>query len=584
VPDGLSPAQPDDVAGVEQANGQIRLLRLLKELRAVAAQFDEDVLSERMRGSAEPVGHIDTAAVGRCLEDVLALRDVDVGNRHHGDARVVEGGDGVRNHGRVREDRVVVDRDDDRRGGEPCRLVAAHHKPGRLLVPLDPNFGKGGGDGVSSAVLRAIVYDDHLDGRLLGESRLHRLKRIVTPVLGDDDDRRVAVEHAQDYACGSLHLRLVRLGVNAVFLEPRMGGIETFVRRLLPALLEVRPGLSITVFVNEAGRATLSEESWARDIELVTHPLLGRRGVRALSEALLVGSLARRRGCDLLHSVAMTGPVRPSLPSVVAVPDSTWLRVPGSVPPWTRLLWRAVVTPAARRADRVIVYSQAARTAIAEDFGIAAERIDVVTLGPGADPVTPATGERELRERLGLGDGPIVLAVSALLAHKNLPPLVEAMASVRRRVPEAVLVVPANPTPLRAELETQARTLGIGGAVVFPGWVSAADLEGLYAAAACFAFPSYREGFGLPVLEAMRRGVPVACSNASAVPEVAGDAALLFDPHDPEAIADAVTRILDDPMLASDLAARGRARAGLFSWRRTAEETLASYERALAAQ
>jgi glycosyltransferase involved in cell wall biosynthesis len=272
------------------------------------------------------------------------------------------------------------------------------------------------------------------------------------------------------------------------------------------------------------------------------------------------------------------------LPSVVAVPDSTWLRVPGSVPPWTRLLWRALVTPAARRADRVVVYSQAAKTAIEEDFGIAAERIDVVTLGPGADPITRPTGERELRERLGLGDGPIVLAVSALLAHKNLPPLVEAMASVRRRVPEAVLVVPANPTALQAELETQARTLGIGGAVVFPGWVSAADLEGLYAAAACFAFPSYREGFGLPVLEAMRRGVPVACSNESAVPEVAGDAALLFDPHDPEAIADAVTRILDDSTFASDLAARGRARAGLFSWRRTAEETLASYERALAAR
>ena len=177
-----------------------------------------------------------------------------------------------------------------------------------------------------------------------------------------------------------------------------------------------------------------------------------------------------------------------------------------------------------------------------------------------------------------------MLAVSALLAHKNLPSLVEAMASVRSRVPDAVLVVPANPTPLQAELEAQARTLGIGGAVVFPGWVSAADLEGLYAAAACFAFPSYREGFGLPVLEAMRRGVPVACSNASAVPEVAGDAALLFDPHDSKAIADAVTRILDDPMLARDLAVRGRARAGLFSWRRTAEETLASYERALAAR
>jgi glycosyltransferase involved in cell wall biosynthesis len=232
----------------------------------------------------------------------------------------------------------------------------------------------------------------------------------------------------------------------------------------------------------------------------------------------------------------------------------------------------------------VIAYSQAARSEIAQDFRIPPERIDVIPLGPGSDPVVEPTPEPELRARLGLGDGPIVLAVSALLAHKNLPPLVDAMAEVRRYSPGAVLVVPANPTPLQSELEARARGLGIADAVVFPGWVSAADLEGLYRAAACFAFPSLSEGFGLPVLEAMRRGVPVACSNASAVPEVAGDSALLFEPHDPAAIAEAVGRLLGDRGLAEELAERGRERAGLFSWRRTAEETLESHMRARAAR
>jgi glycosyltransferase involved in cell wall biosynthesis len=107
-------------------------------------------------------------------------------------------------------------------------------------------------------------------------------------------------------------------------------------------------------------------------------------------------------------------------------------------------------------------------------------------------------------------------------------------------------------------------------------------MEGLYRAASCFAFPSLREGFGLPVLEAMRRGVPVACANVSAVAEVAGDAALLFDPRDPAEIAVAVLRLLQDRTLAEELAAKGRTRAAGFSWRRAAEETLASYERALA--
>jgi glycosyltransferase involved in cell wall biosynthesis len=359
-----------------------------------------------------------------------------------------------------------------------------------------------------------------------------------------------------------------------------MGGVETYARELLGSLLEVRPELNIVLFVNDDGRKALMDEPWASSVTFITHPFLGRRGTRALGETFLLGAIARRHQVDLLHSLAMTSPIRPGVPSVITIPDVTWLRVPGSVPLTTRALWRALVIPAARRAGRLIAHSEAARVEIVEDFDIPSARIDVVPHGPGRTTAEP-TPEPELRERLGLGDGPIVLAVSALLTHKNLPPLVEAMASVRRDVPGATLVVPANPTPLQAELEDRARQLGLEAAVVFPGWMSAADLEGLYRLAACFAFPSLREGFGLPVLEAMRRGVPVACSNVSAVPEVAGDAALLFDPHRSDAIAEAIRRLLVDRALAEELSARGQERARLFSWRRAAEETLAVYERAL---
>ena len=354
---------------------------------------------------------------------------------------------------------------------------------------------------------------------------------------------------------------LRHLGVNAVFLEPRMGGIETYVRRLYPAIAEARPDLRISVFVNESGRDLLAREAWSDAVELVTHPLLGKRGTRALTETTLLGTLADRRGCEVLHSVALTAPLRLRAANVVTIADVTWLRQAGAVPLHTRLLWRALVFPVARRADRVIAHSQAARAEIAEDLGVAVERIDVVPHGPGTDSGPEPTPERELRDRLRLGEGPIVLAVSSLLAHKNVGALVEAMIEIRRRVPETVLVVPSNPTPLGKELRARARELGLDHAVVFPGWVSAADLEGLYAAATCFAFPSLREGFGLPVLEAMRRGLPVACSNASAVPEVAGDAALLFDPTRTDGIADAVSRLLLDPELRADLAERGRRRA-----------------------
>jgi glycosyltransferase involved in cell wall biosynthesis len=375
--------------------------------------------------------------------------------------------------------------------------------------------------------------------------------------------------------------KLRRLGVNAVFLEPRMGGLETYARRLIGALLDMRPDLEIVVFVNKDGKEALAGEPWAPSVSLVTHPLLGRRGSRALSEAFLVGRLALHSRCDLLHSLAMSAPLRPRLPSVVTVPDVTWLRVPGAVPRTTLLLWRTLVIPAARRATRLITNSSSARLEIADEFGIPLEQIDVVPYGPGAEPSADVTSEAELRSRLGLGDGPVVLAVSALLAHKNLKPLIEAMTVVRRDSPNATLVVPANPTPLQDQLVELAEQLGLRNSVVFPGWVSPADLEGLYGLAACFAFPSLREGFGLPVLEAMRRGVPVACSNASALPEVAGDAALLFDPTSAGEIAEAISRILLDQDLAEGLATRGRERARQFSWIRAAEETLATYERAL---
>ena len=115
----------------------------------------------------------------------------------------------------------------------------------------------------------------------------------------------------------------------------------------------------------------------------------------------------------------------------------------------------------------------------------------------------------------------------------------------------------------------------------FLGPVADADLPALYAAATCFVFPSRYEGFGLPVLEAMACGTPVACSNVSSLPEVAGDAALLFDPADAAAMAQAIARLLDEPSLRDDLRTRGLAQAARFTWERTAARTLDVYRKLL---
>src|ERR1019366_2400363 len=128
-----------------------------------------------------------------------------------------------------------------------------------------------------------------------------------------------------------------------------------------------------------------------------------------------------------------------------------------------------------------------------------------------------------------------------------------------------------------AQLRARAAEVGAGEDVRFLGWVSAAELEGLYAAAACFVFPSLAEGFGLPVLEAMARGLPVACSGRGALAEVAGDAALRFDPESERAIAASIECLLGDRAQAERLRVAGRERAAQFSWAATAAGTLACY-------
>ena len=146
-----------------------------------------------------------------------------------------------------------------------------------------------------------------------------------------------------------------------------------------------------------------------------------------------------------------------------------------------------------------------------------------------------------------------------------------------------VLVVPGYRTAFEDDLEAHARASGAGDRVRFLGWVDDATLEGLYAAARCFVFPSLAEGFGLPVLEAMMRGVPVACSNATSIPEVGGDAARYFDPTDVAAMAAAIESCWTTRRCASGSRAAGRERAAGFTWERCARATLASYDRALAA-
>jgi glycosyltransferase involved in cell wall biosynthesis len=374
----------------------------------------------------------------------------------------------------------------------------------------------------------------------------------------------------------------VRVALNAVFLVPgETGGMEVYARELVRRLAAL-PGLEPVAIVS---RAAGGAAPWGDAVETVVAPVDARsRAQWVWGEQRHVPRLARAAGADLVHNLASTGPLRRAggPPRVTTVHDLHYATAPGAHFGLRGLGMRLLVPAAVRASRRVIAVSQSTKDDVARLIGTPAEAIDVVHLAattPAAD--APATPEAALRARLDLGDRPILLSMAAKRPHKNVEGLIDALAGIpAERRP--LLVVPGYPTEHERALLERAGQRGVREELRFPGWLAAADVEGLWRCCTAHVFPSFAEGFGLPVLEAMARGVPGACSDRASLPEVAGDAALLFDPGDPAAIRGAIERLLGDGALRTRLRDAGLARAATFSWERTARETARSYERALA--
>ena len=355
--------------------------------------------------------------------------------------------------------------------------------------------------------------------------------------------------------------------------------METYARELIPELAAAAPEDRFTAFINRD--AAGSEGPWKELPGSIVVPVSARsRAQWVRGEQQLLPPLAQRAGIELLHSLASTAPAWGRFARVVTIHDLIYRTLPESHPGLRALGMRVLVPLAARRSQRVITDSQSTAEDMRRHLHVSSGRVDVVPLGIGAAVRATPMDEAELRRRLDAGSRQIVLSVSAKLAHKNLSRLVEAFGEIEA-ASRPLLVLPGYPTPHEHELRELVAERRLTDDVRFLGWVSAAELEGLYAVASCVVLPTLAEGFGLPVLEAMARGVPVACSDIPVLHEVAGDGALFFDPRSPEAIASAVTRLCRDGELAERLRRAGPDRAARFSWRRTAEGTLDSYRRAL---
>ena len=357
------------------------------------------------------------------------------------------------------------------------------------------------------------------------------------------------------------------------------GGIGTYVRELAPALRRVDPNLELETF-----RCRFASEQQVRWTVPMAGGVVLPGSIRTRYPSWdLFGRPALPRGlarCDVLHATnpAAVPPAADDQRLVVTVHDLAFARYPELFTRRWRWLYRAGLRAAVRRADAIVTPSEATAQELRERTGIDPARVHVVPLGVA--PVASRVADAEtVLDRLGVSP-PYVLFVGTLEPRKNVGRLVRAYRRVAASGVEHALVLAGWPgwrdDELRAEIEREGP-----GTVVELGGVDPEDLDPLYRGAAVFAYPSLAEGFGLPVAEAMARGVPTITSNASSLPEVAGTAALLVDPTSEDQLAEAIELVLGDASLADRLRREGPIRASRFTWDATAEGTLAVYREVL---
>jgi glycosyltransferase involved in cell wall biosynthesis len=362
-----------------------------------------------------------------------------------------------------------------------------------------------------------------------------------------------------------------RIGFDGRALASPAAGMRRYTYELFGALARIDPAFAIVAVGPSSQSAIPSGVERARPASSLPTNL----------GWMLTGlpTTARRARLDVFHAPAYTIPMG-IRPVVVTIHDVSYARHPEWYPYKRDPLRRAFYRRSAVAADRIVTDSAFSKAEIVAAYGVAADSIDVVPLAAArtfiAGPPLPLPAACPPRFVLHVGD---------LHARRNLEMVARALQAVRARnrsVQDVSLVLAGVDRGTAAPLEALiTRAGGATPLVTCTGAIDEPTLLALYRSAAALVYPSRYEGFGLPLLEAMSCGVPVIAAATSSIPEVTGDAAVLLDPDDEAAWADAIERIFDDPDRAGTLRAAGRARAAQFSWDRTARETAAVYRKLL---
>ena len=364
----------------------------------------------------------------------------------------------------------------------------------------------------------------------------------------------------------------MRFSVDAHTIGCHLTGNEVYIRNLLNEFSKLAPDAEFIAYVSkEDAPSSVARRILTRKVSENPYKRLGWDLPIRL----------RQDRPDLLH-VQYTAPIGCSAPVVVSVHDVSFLEFPEYFTRYRRTQLRLTVKRTVERAAAVLTPSEFSRDAILQHYRIDPRKIVVAHNAVSSQfrPIERRLARAGIEKKFGLR-GPFVLTVGDLQPRKNHMGLLKAFEEAVRAHPQLThrLVFVGKETWYSKELHRAVAESSVSERVHFTGFIDDAELVQFYGACELFVFPSFYEGFGLPILEAMACGRAVACSNTSAMPEVADAAAILFDPRSTREIARAITDVLLDPELRVRLERLGSQRASLFSWERAAHRTLEVYRR-----
>ena len=370
----------------------------------------------------------------------------------------------------------------------------------------------------------------------------------------------------------------MHIAIDAHSVGAELGGNESYAINLIEALAEIDQTNLYTLYVTKRAAIERFDRRWPnfKVKQTLPHTPLVRIPL-TLSREL------RRNPVDVLH-VQYTAPPLAPCPVVTTIHDLAFEHLPETFNRRSWLQMRLTVRMTARRAAHIITVSEYSRADISRTYGIAPQRITVTPEAASSNffPITNETELKRIRESYGIQEN-YILSLCSIQPRKNLVRLIEAYSCLRGVRPEVKLpqlVLAGKRGWLDSETFRAAERNDLGNDLRFTGYVPERDLAGLYSGAICFVYPSFFEGFGLPLVEAMQCGVPVIAGNRTSLPEVVGEAGLLFDPFDTQALVSALTQVIDDSEYRAVLRSKGLKRAQNFNWKTTAQLTLGVYERA----